>query len=173
MISLIVICGVCLYGLVYTAFYDFKRISLQERANVEFNNQTQKDYEELYKDLSNDASFLYNYGAMLHLYGEYKRSLEVFKDCSKYLSDYNMMLLMGDDYQQIGLLYSAISCYNRAYQMIPNRYLPLYYQMKLYKDNCNTDKAKVIAKEILRKDNKFKKSKKVQLIINEAKQSLK
>lgn len=172
-ISLIVICGVCLYGLVYTAFYDFKRISLQERANVEFNNQTQKDYEELYKDLSNDASFLYNYGAMLHLYGEYKRSLEVFKDCSKYLSDYNMMLLMGDDYQQIGLLDSAIACYNRAYQMIPNRYLPLYYQMKLYKDNCNTDNAKVIAKEILRKDNKFKKSKKVQLIINEAKQCLK
>ena len=77
---------------------------------------------------------------------------------------------MGDDYQQIGLLDSAITCYNRAHQMIPNRYLPMYYQMKLYEDYCKTDKAKAIAKEILRKDNKFKKSKKVQLIINEAKQ---
>ena len=82
------------------------------------------------------------------------------------------MLLMGDDYQQMGILDSAVICYDRAYQMIPNRYLPLYYQMKLYEDCCKTDNAKVIAKEILRKDNKFKKSKKVQLIINEAKQCL-
>lgn len=171
-IPLIVICGACLYDLVYTAFYDFKRISLQERANAEFNDQIQKDYEDLYKEMPNDASFLYNYGAMLHLYGEYEKSLDVFKDCSKYLSDYNMMLLMGDDYQQMGILDSAVICYDRAYQMIPNRYLPLYYQMKLYEDCCKTDNAKVIAKEILRKDNKFKKSKKVQLIINEAKQCL-
>lgn len=172
LIPLIVICCACLYGLVHAAFYDFKRISLQERANAEFNDQIQKDYEELYKEMSNDASFLYNYGAMLHLYGEYERSLDVFKDCSKYLSDYNMMLLMGDDYQQIGILDSAVTFYNRASQMIPNRYLPLYYQMKLYEDCCETDKARVIAREILRKDNKFKKSIKVQLIINKAKQCL-
>lgn len=170
LIPLIVICSACLYSLVHTAFYDFKRISLQERANAEFNYQIKKDYEELYKEMSNDASFLYNYGAMLHLNGEFERSLDVFKDCSRHLSDYNLMLLMGDDYQQIGLLDSAITCYNRAHQMIPNRYLPMYYQMKLYEDYCKTDKAKAIAKEILRKDNKFKKSKKVQLIINEAKQ---
>lgn len=173
LIPLIVICIACLYSLVHTAFYDFKRISLQERANAEFNDQLQKDYEELYKEMSNDASFLYNYGAMLHFYGEYERSLDVLKDCSKYLSDYNLMLLMGDDYQQIGLLDSAVICYNRAHQMIPNRYLPMYYQMKLYEDYCKTDNAKAVAKEILRKDNKFKKSKKVQLIINEAKQCIK
>src|SRR5574344_216544 len=171
-IPLIVICGACLYGLVYAAFYDFKRISLQERANAEFNEQIQKEYDELYKELSNDASFLYNYGAMLHLYGEYERSLDVFKDCSKYLSDYNMTLLMGDDYQQIGILDSAITCYNRAYQMIPNRYLPLYYQMKLYEDYSMTDNAKVIARKILSKENKFKKTKKNQLIIYEAKNCL-
>jgi len=171
-IPLIAISSACLYCLVHTAFYDFKRISLQERANAEFNDQIQKDYEELYKDMSNDASFLYNYGAMLHLYGDYERSLDVFKDCSKYLSDYNLMLLMGDDYQQIGIIDSAIICYNRAHQMVPNRCLPMYYQMKLYEDYCKTDKAQSIAREILRKDNKFKKSKKVQLIINEAKQCI-
>lgn len=170
LIPLIVISGASLYVLVHTAFYDFKRISLQERANAEFNDQIQKEYEELYKEMPNNASFLYNYGAMLHFYGEYERSLDVFKDCSKYLSDYNLMLLMGDDYQQIGILDSAVTCYNRAHQMIPNRYFPMYYQMKLYADYCEIDNAKIIAMEILRKDNKFKKSKKVQLIINEAKQ---
>ena len=58
-----------------------------------------KEYEEIYKEYYDDYMFIYNYGALLHLRGEYKKSLEVLNAGKKYLSDYNMMLLIGDDYQ--------------------------------------------------------------------------
>lgn len=170
--STIIICLLCLFFLSTSAIHDFRRLYIQECSLKWDFNKIKEKYENIYNDYNKDYLFLYNYGALLHLYGDYQRSLEVFQQGKKYLSDYNMMLLMADDYQQIGLLDSAVTCYNRAHQMIPNRYLPMYYQMKLYEDYCKTDNAKAIAKEILRKDNKFKKSKKVQLIINEAKQCL-
>jgi tetratricopeptide (TPR) repeat protein len=126
----------------------------------------------MYSDYNEDLIFLYNYGALLHFYGDYQRSLEVFQQGTKYLSDYNMMLLMGDDYQKLERYEEAIACYKRAGEMIPSRYLPLYYQMKLYQENEDWDESHRIAYIILRKKNKIKKSRITQQVIKEATECL-
>ena len=83
-----------------------------------------------------------------------------------------MMLLMGDDYQKLKRYDLAIVSYRRAGEMIPSRYLPLYYQMKLYIEKADTVNVHEIANMILNKENKIKKSKITRQIINEAKECL-
>lgn len=164
-----------LYLLVKNGIHDYRRVHLQESAmnsSKEY-EQILDNYEAMYKDFSNDGPFLYNYAAMLHLYGEYERSIMVFNECSEYISDYNMMLLMGDNYQQINALDSALVYYKRAGDMIPNRFLPLYYQMEVYKEQGRSNEANAIAKRIIQKENKFKDSKTVEEIIKRANECLK
>ncbi len=111
----------CLYALIKTSCHDIRRILLQERAAVCFDSKTVEEYECMCKEHPDDSLLLYNYGAMLHLYGKYEKSLEVFRACSKRLSDYNMTLLMGDDFQKLGQPDSALAYYKRAGEMIPSR----------------------------------------------------
>ena len=164
--------AISLRHLALSGIHDFRRLCLQERANNYNNKEVMAEYEEVYKDYYNDYLFIYNYGALLHHRGEFEKSLEVFKDGSKYLSDYNMMLLMADDYQKLKQYDFAVACYKRAGEMIPSRYLPLYYRMQLYLENEDIKKAHEIANQILSKENKIKKSKLTQQIINEAKECL-
>ena len=162
-----------LYMLGTNAVHDFRRLYVQESsANWDY-DEIMERYESMYGDYNEDFLFLYNYGALLHLYGNYQRSLEVFQQGTKYLSDYNMMLLMGDDYQKLERYDEAIACYKRAGEMIPSRYLPLYYQMKLYQENENLDESHRIAHIILKKENKIKKSRITQQVIKEAIECLK
>ena len=158
----------CSSLLIKSGWYNLRRISLQEYAINDTEEQILDRYECMYKDYTDDGLFLYNYAAVLHLYGEYEKSISIFKECSNYINDYNMMLLMGDDYQQMDLPDSAIICYNRANEMIPNRYLPLYYQMKIYQEQNDDINAKVIAKAIIHKENKIKKSETIKEIIKRA-----
>lgn len=161
-----------LRSMAMASIHDIRRLCLQERAYDYNNEEVMAEYEDMYKDYYDDYLFIYNYGALLHLRGEYEKSLEVFKDGSRYLSDYNMMLLMADDYQKLKQYDFAVACYRRAGEMIPSRYLPLYYRMQLYIEKGDMTKAHGIANQILKKKNKIKKSKLTQQIINEAKDCL-
>ena len=172
MVSVIMIGAVGMYSLYVAGSRDIRRLILQERAMEDADDEVMEEYEKMYKDYSDDYMFIYNYGALLHLRGEYEKSLEVFEAGTDYLSDYNMMLLMGDDYQKLKRYDLAIVCYRRAGEMIPSRYLPLYYQMKLYIEKADTVNVHEIANMILNKENKIKKSKITRQIINEAKECL-
>ena len=148
------------------------RKKLQALENERARTEIMKEYEEIYKEYYDDYMFIYNYGALLHLRGEYKKSLEVLNAGKKYLSDYNMMLLIGDDYQKLKQYDLAIASYKRAGEMIPSRYLPLYYRMELYLETGDMEKAYEIANMIINKKNKIKESKLNQQIINKAKECL-
>ena len=164
--------AISLRSLAIAGIHDIRRLCLQERGNDYNNEEVMAEYEEMYKGYYDDYLFIYNYGALLHLRGEYEKSLEVFKDGSRYLSDYNMMLLIADNYQKLKQYDFAVAYYRRAAEMIPSRYLPLYYLMQLYLEKGDMTKAHGIANQILNKENKIKKSKLTQQIINEAKKCL-
>ena len=171
----IFVCLFTIYLLVKNGTRDIRRVYLQEYAvNGSKDEKTIFDeYETMYHDFAKDGLFLYNYAAMLHLHGYYEKSIKMFKECSSYINDYNMMLLMGDNYQQMNLPDSAISYYERASNMIPNRFLPLYYQMVVYQEQGEYDKAKEIAEKITRKEIKIKKSRTIKEIIKQANECLK
>lgn len=169
MLVTLIACASCLYGIGIYGSREIRRVLIQDKAMECCDAEVMNEYEQMYDDYSDDCLFLYNYGALLHLKGEYRKSLEVFKHATYHLSDYNMMLLMGDDYQQLNLADSALIFYQRAGEMIPCRYLPLYYQMRLYQDIGEDDMAYETADRIIKKRNKLKKSKIITQIINEAK----
>lgn len=165
--------SLCFYLIGRSAVRNIRRIYLQEHATTIFDIKILEKYDTMYKEFSNDGLFLYNYAAMLHYYGDFRKSIAVFKDCSSYINDYNMMILMGDNYQQLNIPDSALKYYKRASEMIPNRFLPLYYQMTVYQEQDEMNKAKQIAEVIIHKENKIRKSKTIEEIIKRANDCLK
>lgn len=126
------------------------------------------EYAELYEKLRDNGQFMYNYGAELHYSSHYQKSLEILKECSAILNDYDVQMLIADDCQQMGDTLSAIDYYSYASQMVPSKFLPHYYIMKLYIDMGDSVQATRTAEKILSMDVKVKRSKAVQRIINEA-----
>lgn len=108
-------------------------------------------YQMLERSLSDNPYFLYNYAAVLTENKQYRKALEVALECRHYWADYDLELLLGDiykekkDYKQVEEYYTSASC------MCPCRFLPLYQLYELYKNTGNTEKASILAKELLEK----------------------
>jgi O-antigen polymerase len=175
--KLISICILCICIISFITTYrsyskEFYRIYMQEKSESNQDDEIMEQYADMYEDYKDNRLFLYNYGALLHYTGKYKESLIVLKKCAHHMADYNVRLLIGDDFLQLDMLDSAITEFHYANYMIPCRYLPLYYEMKLYQDSGKEDKAKELANIILKKTNKVNKSAKVRMIKNLAKDVL-
>jgi len=126
-------------------------------------------YHLAYSALNTDKDFLYNYGAVLHHHKYYDESIEVLQQCKKYINDYDVQMLLASNYQQIDMADSAIIHYQTAADMIPNRFLPLYWQMCIYIDKKDSLQAMNTAQKIINKPAKNKNSASVKRIIQEVK----
>lgn len=171
------ICILCMCIISFITTYksyskEFYRIYIQEKSESNQDDEIMMQYANMYEEYKDNRLFLYNYGALLHYTGKYKESLIMLKECSHHMADYNVRILMGDDFQHLNMLDAAINEYHYAHSMIPCRYLPLYYEMKLYQDSGKKDKAKELANIILKKTNKVNNSAKVKTIKNLAKEVL-
>lgn len=168
-------CLTCILVLTY-AIKPYKKelewIEVQERALNGESMAMQSRYEQLYKSLKDNAGFLYNYGAELHYVGLYKKSLQILCECSNLYNDYNVQMLIAHNYQQMGFMDKAIDRYEYAGQMVPNRFLPLYYMMGIYIEINDTVNACRVADIIVNKPVKIKKSGATKRIINEARSFL-
>lgn len=163
-------CGVFLSIHKYVPERDWKVIS--ERSIQGETERVLPEYARLQGVLSSNPNFLYNYGAELHFSGHYVESLDILGECSALLNDYDVQMLLADDYQQLGDTASAISHYTIAACMVPSKFLPLYYTMKLYETMGDTANAVSTASSILSKKIKVERSKSVQRIIREAEELL-
>ncbi|MDD7303061.1 MAG: O-antigen ligase family protein, partial [Prevotellaceae bacterium] len=129
---------------------------------------THKQYQRLHSHLDRNPSFLYNYGAWLHYNGYHQESLCVLSECVKTYDDYNVELLIADNYRELGKTKKAIEIFEYANAMIPCRFLPLYHEMKTHEANEDYDSAIRIAKKIVSKPIKIEHSASVKKIIHEA-----
>lgn len=71
--------------------------------------------------------------------------------CENYWADYDLSLYEGMSLLKMRKFEDAVSAFEQAHYMCPNRFYPLYYQMKAYISLGNTKEAKKIAAEILNK----------------------
>ena len=128
------------------------------------------DYDKLYNRLNRSWRFMYNYGAELHHIKHYNESLTILEECQAMLNDYDVQMLIGDCFHNTGDTIEAIEHYNYAGKMVPSKFLPQYYIMKLYMDKGDTLNATTTANAILTKDVKVNQSMAVQRIITEARE---
>ena len=169
------ILGVCFSGIIIFSFKLYRELVWKDIAIQSLQGKTQEmlpHYERLYPDMQNNPLFLYNYGAELKVAKRYKESITLLNQCQKKLNDYDLQILLATNYLQIGDTASAIKTYQYAENMIPCRFLPLYYQFEIYKKHNDVRNATSVAKQIITKQVKIKSST-VELIIAKAENYLK
>lgn len=147
---------------------EWKWMQLQMNYSNRDRTEVMGQYSALYEELRESSSFLYNYGAVLHLFGQYRKSLDVLNECSKLYNDYNVQMLIADNLKQIGYKDEAIEVLKFANAMIPNRFLPLYYEMETYLECGDTINAYNTAFRIINKPAKVAGSPTVKKIKEEA-----
>lgn len=127
-------------------WYRISRLSLK--------NQTEDvmtDYARLYPFLREDPLFLYNYGAELHVAELWMESLRILTECTRGLNDTDVQMLLADNYSRLGEYNQAERHYSCAAQMCPNRFMPLYRLVKLYRQTGQCAEARQLARKIVTK----------------------
>jgi O-antigen ligase len=129
-------------------------------------------YEHLHKRLANNELFLYNYAAELNVAEQYDKSLIITHECEQLWADYDLQMLMADNYLQLKQYQEAELHYIKASHMCPVKFMPLYKAFQLYEATGNNEKAKQVANVILDKPVKMT-SPTIKNIQQEVKQKMK
>jgi len=116
------------------------------------------DYVRLYPWMNRNGLFVYNYAAELNYIGEWKQSNKLMTECSGLYNDNDVQLILADNYQQMKQYAEAEKHLKVAYEMIPNRFIPLYRLALLYKEEGKINKANQIAGIIVTKPVKIMSS---------------
>lgn len=112
-------------------------------------------YERLYPKFNRNRLFLYNYSAELNYAGRYEKSIETGMICRKYSADYDLELLMGNNYLNLQDYGRAGQCFQRGSLMCPNRFMPLYNLFDIYRQMGRSREAQRIVDQILNKEVKI------------------
>jgi len=116
-----------------------------------------RKYSDLYQQWNGNHLFLYNYAAELNHLGDFNKSIEILNQTLNYWNDYDIQILLADNYIKLEKWHRAESHLKMAANMCPNRFLPLFYLHKVYV-NTNCPKALDVAKKILKKEVKIPSS---------------
>jgi O-antigen polymerase len=108
-----------------------------------------KLYEKLYPVLKYNQYFLFNYGAELSVMGKYTRSIEILREAESRIDDSDEYIYLGNSYEGIGDLNSAMQCYKKASLIMPIKFYPKYRLAKLYVKMGQSQEAVRLAKNIL------------------------
>jgi len=110
------------------------------------------EYEKLYStSLKLNPYFLYNYGAELNFAGRFDKSIDILTECQQRFNDYDLQMLLADNYHRKGETEKAIEIYRHASFMIPCRFLPIYQLFEIYRKAGQKDMAVKYANEIVNK----------------------
>ena len=71
--------------------------------------------------------------------------------CDEYWGDYELELLQGKIYKELGDFESAILHFQTASFMCPCRFVPLYYQFQIFRDWNRLEESRNIAFQIISK----------------------
>ncbi|MGV8090431.1 MAG: O-antigen ligase family protein [Mangrovibacterium sp.] len=148
------IIGISVAGIAFFSFKMYNEMQWKTIAVKSLQGQTQQmlpQYERLYPYMRNNALFLYNYGAELNLAKQHRKSITLLNECQVKFNDYDLQMLLADNFYHIGDTLKSIQTYQHAANMIPCRFLPLYREFEIYKDTGNINEATSIAQKIVGK----------------------
>ena len=160
-----------LAGTLRRMYYEMKWSEISERAVVGQSKKMLKYYSEMKHVMSHDPLFLYNYAAELNYNGQYLESIEIVKQCARMWNDYDVQILLANNYAYLKDKDSAIQSYEQAYNMIPCRFEPLYGEMLVYMESNDTLNVIRVADIINEKPVKVR-SDRVSFIVQRAQQAI-
>ena len=154
-IARIAVAGICIFSLFHIYQQIRTEIKWKTIAVNSLRGNTEKmlpEYEKLYStSLKRNPFFLYNYGAELNYIEKFDKSINVLTECKKRFNDYDLQMLLADNYNKKGETERAIEIYRHASFMIPCRFLPIYQLFEIYKNVGQKDMAVKYANEIVNK----------------------
>lgn len=128
-------------------------------------------YEMLMTELGDNPYFLYNYAAELYYAGLYKESLEIAYKCKTFWEDYDLEMLIGENYKMLSEYNDAIIHFEKASLMVPVKFMPPYRMFQIYKEQKERHKLEEMANRIVNKPVKIN-SLLIERIKKEAKRTL-
>ncbi len=115
-----------------------------------YNSESAMDgYSRLMGQLNDNPYFLYNYAAELYWSKKYASSLRTANMCRDLLSSYDLSMLLGAVYVELGKLDNGLAYYSEAHYMCPNKFEPLRQMMSIYNKMNNRSSAIKTARQIL------------------------
>ena len=102
-------------------------------------------YRRLWPALKNNYLFVYNVAAELNSHGLYDQSLAIADVGTMECADYDMQLIMADNYFQLKNYTAGERHYQWASYMCPNRFMPLHGLFRLYLATGQKDRALAMA----------------------------
>lgn len=157
LLVLAVLVGVItLTGWLFYSEYYWNKIAQQSLAG-----ETRKmlpQYAQLYPRMRNNGLFLYNYAAELNYIGEWGKSNQLMIECSQLYNDNDVQLILADNYQQQKQYAEAERHLKLACLMIPNRFIPPYRLVQLYKLQGRDTDVQKLARQIVDKQVKIPSS---------------
>ena len=151
-LSRILIVAIFFLGLV--SHYSIRSINYGLKWKLAFNHSIENqsnyvsEYENLYKYLRHDLSFIHNYGSILFQSGNYEKCIAIYEDNRKMCLTTDILLMLGQSYYELKNYKKAIENYNDASFLVPHKFVPKYSLFLLYKELQEDQKAIAIAKEI-------------------------
>lgn len=116
---------------------------------IEFNSYSIEDgYKWLSLENENNR-FLLSFGNKLRDKGRYNESNAIYRQGTRCSANPMFYILMGNNYKKMNYYDLAEKSYYKAFAVMPNRLLPFYQLMLLYKDSGDMKKAKVMAKRVI------------------------
>lgn len=114
-----------------------------------FYHEALEEYADLYRDLHYSPEFIYNYVSVLCKAGYKEKALMTMPECRIY--NYETELLRGDVAFLNTDYFTALSHFQMASKMCPNRFVPLYAMYQVYGKMADRDAQLSIADEIINK----------------------
>ncbi len=109
------------------------------------------EYQLLYSQINDKPLFLYNYAAELHQIKEYNQSLQILHECERHFNDYDLQMLMAENYFKLKQFNQAENYYQQAVYMCPSRFLPLKNLVEIFELTNQQEKALQLAQKIIDK----------------------
>ena len=140
------------------AFLDLKWAEVCKRSLAGKTELMLPNYASMMPEMKHNPLFLYNYSAELNFSGRYEESQQIINECLKRYNDYDVQILIANNYENMGQWEAALHTYQNASNMIPCRFIPLYEMLQIHQQIGDTVKADSMAQVILNKPIKIPSS---------------
>lgn len=152
-ISMLGITGILCFNLIQDVKFEKQWGRLSQKRVFMHEDNVMDQYRQLFVRWNGNPMFLYNYGSVLNILKNYEQSNYILIQGLGCVNNYNVQMIIADNYRNMKQWDEAEIHYKIANSMIPNRFLPLYHLMILYgatgKEAQSIDMAKVlITKEV-------------------------